>query len=221
MPDLVLSPLQALATEVRACRACPDLPHGPRPIIQVSDGARILIVGQAPGRRVHDTGVPWNDPSGDRLRMWLGVDRETFYGRDFAIIPTGLCYPGSGARGDYPPPRRCAPLWFARLRALLPDIRLTLLIGRYAQAYHLAGRDARLGVAWHARHGADYGALWPLPHPSGRNNQWLARHPWFAGEILPLLRKRVREVLRRRRARSPRLLGTRPRRRRTPPTGRG
>ena len=104
MPDLVLSPLQALATEVRACRACPDLPYGPRPIIQVSDGARILIVGQAPGRRVHDTGVPWNDPSGDRLRMWLGVDRETFYGRDFAIIPTGLCYPGSGARGDYPPP---------------------------------------------------------------------------------------------------------------------
>ncbi len=196
MTDLVLSPLQALATEVRACRACRDLPCGPRPIIQVAEGARILIVGQAPGRRVHDTGIPWNDPSGDRLRVWLGIDRETFYGPDFAIIPTGLCYPGSGPRGDHPPPRHCAPLWFARLRALLPDVALTLLIGRYAQAYHLAGRDARLGVSWHVRHGADYGALWPLPHPSGRNNQWLARHPWFAAEILPVLRERVREVLR-------------------------
>lgn len=195
MADRVLSPLQALVAEVRACRACPDLPYGPRPIIQAADGARILIVGQAPGRRVHDTGIPWNDPSGERLRAWLGVDRETFYGTAFAIIPTGLCYPGSGLRGDLPPPRRCAPLWFARLRALLPDVALTLLIGRHAQAYHLAGPDARLGVAWHVRRSADYGALWPLPHPSGRNNQWLARHPWFEAEILPALKGRVREVL--------------------------
>ncbi len=194
--DLSTSPLQRLAAEVSACRVCDDLPYGPRPIIQVADGARILIIGQAPGRRVHDTGIPWNDPSGDRLRTWLGVDRNAFYSPDFAIIPTGFCYPGSGPRGDRPPRPQCAPLWFARLRALLPDIGLTLLVGRYAQAYHLALGDARLGVAWHVRHGADYGAIWPLPHPSGRNNQWLARHPWFAAEILPALRQRVRDVLR-------------------------
>ncbi|WP_298134838.1 uracil-DNA glycosylase family protein [Acidiferrobacter sp.] len=195
MTDRARSRLQALAAEVRACHACDDLPYGPRPIFQAAAEARILIIGQAPGRRVHDTGIPWNDPSGDRLRSWLGVDRAAFYGPAFAIIPMGLCYPGSGPRGDHPPRRRCAPLWFARLRTLLPDVRLTLLIGRYAQAYHLTGPGARHGVAWHARRGPHYGAVWPLPHPSGRNNAWLARHPWFAAEILPALQIRVREAL--------------------------
>ncbi len=189
-------PLRALLAQVRACRACDDLPCGPRPIIQAQGSARVLIVGQAPGRRVHETGVPWNDPSGDRLRAWLGVDRATFYGPDFAIIPMGLCYPGSGPRGDQPPRRRCAPLWFARLRASLPEIRLTLLVGRYAQAYHLPPTDARRAVAAAVRQGPDYGALWPLPHPSGRNNQWLKRHPWFETEILPVLRHRVHTLLR-------------------------
>ncbi len=185
-----------LLAEARACRACDDLPYGPRPVVQAHDGARILIVGQAPGRRVHETGIPWNDPSGDRLRAWLGVDRAGFYGPAFAIIPMGLCYPGSALRGDHPPRRRCAPLWFARLRAFLPEIRLTLLIGRYAQAYHLPDPDVRLAFAERVRRGADYGALWPLPHPSGRNNHWLARHPWFEAAILPALRRRVRDALR-------------------------
>lgn len=196
MTDPESSALRDLLAQVRACRACDDLPCGPRPVVQAQSLARILIVGQAPGRRVHETGVPWNDPSGDRLRVWLGVDRATFYGPDFAIIPMGLCYPGSGPRGDHPPRPRCAPLWFARLRALLPETRLTLLIGRYAQAYHLPRADARLGVASAVRRGADYGALWPLPHPSGRNNQWLKRNPWFESEILPALKRRVRAVLR-------------------------
>ncbi len=189
-----LSPLSRLLAEVRSCQACPDLPQGPRPIVQAHSAARILIIGQAPGRRVHATGIPWNDPSGDRLRGWLGVDRAGFYGPSFAIIPTGLCYPGSGPRGDLPPRARCAPLWFARLRAQLPAIRLTLVIGQYAQAYHL-GTPARGAVAPNVRRAADYGAFWPLPHPSGRNNQWLARHPWFQAEIVPALRARVAAIL--------------------------
>ncbi len=167
---------------------------GPRPIVQADTRARILIIGQAPGRRVHATGIPWNDRSGERLRAWLALDRATFYGPTVAIVPMGLCYPGSGSHGDLPPRAECAPLWFAPLRHALPHIVLTLLIGGYAQRYHL-GRQARASLTETVRAWRDYEAFWPLPHPSGRNNHWLRRNPWFADELLPALKARVREAL--------------------------
>jgi len=189
--------LNALLAEIRACRVCAaELPHPPRPVLRVGAGARLLIVGQAPGRRVHETGIPWNDPSGDRLRDWLQLDRPAFYDETrIAIVPTGFCYPGTGRGGDLPPRPECAPLWHPRLREALPGIRLTLLIGAYAQAHYLADRRrATLGAtvaAW-----ADYlPGLFPLPHPSPRNRLWLKRNPWFEAEVIPALRERVWAVL--------------------------
>lgn len=185
--------LEALLREVRACRHCEaHLPLGPRPVLRAGVHARVLIVGQAPGTRVHATGIPWNDPSGERLRDWLQVDRAAFYDeRRFAIIPAGLCYPGRGRSGDLPPRPECAPLWHPRLRALLPAVELTLLVGRYAQAFYLGPRSkATLAAtvrAWH-----EYGpAFLPLPHPSPRNTRWLQVNPWFAAEVLPAVRERV------------------------------
>jgi uracil-DNA glycosylase len=189
--------LDALLAEVRACRVCaPGLPHEPRPVLRVASSARLLIVGQAPGRRVHETGIPWNDPSGDRLRAWLGVSRERFYDeRVIAIIPIGLCYPGTVDGADRPPRRECAPLWQARLRAHLPHVGLTLLVGSHAQAFHLAKRRLRTmteTVQAFERYLPD---VLPLPHPSWRNTAWLARHPWFEGDVLPELRRRVATLL--------------------------
>jgi uracil-DNA glycosylase len=194
-PEVPGSPdaLAALLGEVRACRLCEEhLPLGPRPVLRAGERARVLIVGQAPGTRVHATGIPWNDPSGDRLRDWLAVDRETFYDeRRFAIIPAGLCYPGRGRSGDLPPRPECAPRWHPPLRALLPRIELTLLVGQYAQAYYLGPRrKATLTATVHAWH--EYlPAFLPLPHPSPRNTRWLQVNPWFAREVLPGLRERV------------------------------
>lgn len=191
------SPLDKLLAEVRACQACTaQLPFPPRPVLRAAATARILIVGQAPGRRVHETGIPWNDPSGDRLRDWMQVSRDTFYDeKRIAIIPTGFCYPGTGPGGDLPPCAECAPLWHPRLRAALPDIRLTLLIGSYAQAYYLGARR-RKTLTETVRHYRDYPPEFlPLPHPSPRNQMWLRRNPWFAEEVLPLLRELVREQL--------------------------
>ena len=189
--------LKALLAEVRACRVCEaQLPLGPRPVLRADARARVLIVGQAPGTRVHATGIPWNDPSGDRLRAWLAVDRDAFYDeRRFAIIPTGLCYPGRGRSGDLPPRPECAPLWHPRLRALLPRIGLTLLVGQYAQAFYLGGRrkDTLAGTvrAW-----CDYfPEFLPLPHPSPRNTRWLQVNPWFEQDVIPVLRKRVHALL--------------------------
>lgn len=158
--------------------------------------ARILIVGQAPGRRVHETGIPWNDPSGDRLREWMQVSRDTFYDESrTAIIPTGFCYPGTGKGGDLPPRPECAPLWHPRLRAALPNIQLTLLIGSYAQAYYL-GKHAQKTLTGTVRNYRDtLPEFLPLPHPSPRNQMWLKRNPWFAEEVLPLLRELVRQQL--------------------------
>ena len=185
--------LAALLREVRACRLCAEhLPLGPRPVLRADERARVLIVGQAPGTRVHATGIPWNDPSGDRLRDWLEVDREAFYDeRRFAIIPVGLCYPGRGRSGDLPPRPECAPRWHPPLRALLPRIELTLLVGQYAQAYYLGPRrKATLTATVHAWQ--EYlPAFLPLPHPSPRNTRWLQVNPWFAREVLPGLRERV------------------------------
>jgi uracil-DNA glycosylase len=152
----------------------------------------LLVVGQAPGRRVHETGIPWNDPSGDRLRFWLELTREQFYDEScVAIIPTGMCYPGTGSGGDLPPRPECAPLWHPRLRQALPQIRLTLLIGSYAQAYYL-GKRAKKSIAETVQAFRDYlPEFFPLPHPSPRNQRWFKQHPWFEREVIPALRQQV------------------------------
>ncbi len=189
--------LAALLREVRACDVCAaHLPFPPKPVLRAGLSARIMIVGQAPGRRVHETGIPWNDPSGDRLREWMQVPREVFYDeKRIAIIATGLCYPGTGPGGDLPPCPECAPLWHPRLCAALPNIRLTLLVGSYAQAYYLGAR-AKKTLTETVRHYRDYlPEFLPLPHPSPRNQIWLKNNPWFAEEVLPALRELVHQQL--------------------------
>jgi len=185
-----------LLTEVRACVRCAGhLPLGPRPIVQVHPSARILIAGQAPGRKVHETGVPFNDPSGDRLREWLGITREVFYdAKQVAILPMGFCFPGTGKSGDLPPRPECSPAWRAALLTHLKTLKLTLVIGQYAQAYHLPNGGASVTEtvrAWRS----NWPHTVPLPHPSPRNNMWLKRNSWFEEELIPALRGRVSEVL--------------------------
>ncbi len=186
------------AAAARACRACADrLPLGPRPILRGAGDARLLVVGQAPGTRVHETGIPWNDPSGDRLRLWMGVDRELFYDESrVAIVPMGLCYPGRHPRGgDLPPVPECAPLWHPALVPHFPGLELVLLVGGYAQRYYLGGRIHE-NLTETVRHWREYLPHYlPLPHPSFRNTAWLGRNPWFAAEVLPWLRGRVTELL--------------------------
>lgn len=180
---------------IRACRVCEaHLPQPPRPVLQAGTGARLLIIGQAPGRRAHDSATPWNDPSGDVLRVWLGVSREVFYDPErIALVPTGFCYPGTVRGADRPPRPECAPLWHARLLATMPAVRLTLLVGGWAHRHHLDRRDsvAATVAAWreHLPH------AFPLPHPSWRNRAWAARRPWFEAEVLPALRHSVAQVL--------------------------
>ncbi|MFV0677666.1 uracil-DNA glycosylase family protein [Variovorax sp. tm] len=189
--------LDALLAEVRACRACAlHLPLGPRPVVQAGAGARLLIVGQAPSLTVHQTGVPWNDRSGDQLRRWLGIGREVFYDASrVAIVPMGYCYPGRGRSGDLPPRRECAQLWHEKLFAQMKQVELTLLIGQYAQR-HFLGRKAHAGVTETVQAFADYAPRFvPLPHPSPRNTGWLKHHPWFESDVLPVLRERVRHAL--------------------------
>jgi len=192
------SELAGLVASARACRVCAaHLPLGPRPVLRAAVGARLLIVGQAPGTKVHETGIPWNDPSGERLRDWLAVDRETFYDETrIAIVPMGFCYPGRDARGGDKPPRpECAPLWHPPLRSALPKVALTLLVGQYAQAYYLGSRRKKSLTqtvrAWHET----LPEFLPLPHPSWRNTAWLKRNPWFSEELLPELRARVHALL--------------------------
>jgi len=187
------STLEALLTAVRDCRACEaHLPLGPRPVLRAAASARILIVGQAPGLRVHTSGIPWDDPSGERLRSWMGVSRDFFYDESrIAIIPMGFCYPGRGGGGDLPPRRECAQLWLGQLLARLPKVSLTLLVGQYAQRHFLGNRRkpsvAETITAWR-----EYApAFMPLPHPSPRNTPWLQRHPEFERELLPELRRRI------------------------------
>jgi uracil-DNA glycosylase len=190
--------LERVLRDARACRVCAaDLPLGPRPIVRARATARLLIVGQAPGTRVHETGIPWNDPSGDRLRDWLDVDKEAFYDQDrIAIVPMGFCYPGRNPRGgDNPPRPECAPLWHPPLLAALPAVGLTLLVGLYAQRRYLGARR-RNNLTETVRAWADYGPVYmPLPHPSWRNTAWLKRNPWFEVELLPELRARVRDLM--------------------------
>jgi uracil-DNA glycosylase len=186
--------LAALLEQVRTCRLCAALlPLGPRPVLRATATARLLIVGQAPGTRVHDTGIPWNDASGDRLRQWLRLERDAFYDeRRVAILPVGLCYPGADSKGgDRPPRSECAPLWHPRLRSQLKDICLTLLVGGYAQAFYLGARS-KPSVTATVEAWRDYlPEFLPTPHPSWRNTAWLRRHPWFEAEVLPELRRRV------------------------------
>jgi uracil-DNA glycosylase len=190
--------LAAAARRARACRLCAgELPHPPRPVLRVKPAARILIVGQAPGTRVHESGVPFDDRSGDRLRAWLGVDRATFYDHPaLAILPMGLCFPGTDSRGaDRPPMRVCAPTWHPVLLALMPRLELTLAVGLYAQAFHLGARR-RGSLTETVRAWRDYApAFLPLPHPSWRNTGWLKRHRWFERDVLPALRARVAGLL--------------------------
>ena len=192
-----VKPLAQLLEEVRQCQICAaHLPHGCRPTVRAHQDARLLIVGQAPGRKVHETGIPWNDPSGDRLRTWLNISKPVFYDETgIAIIPTGFCYPGTGKGGDLPPRPECAPQWHPPLLATLPKIELTLLIGSYAQAFYL--KDQRRKTL------ADTVAAWqeflprflPLPHPSPRNMRWFKNHPWFDAEVVPELQRRVARLL--------------------------
>jgi len=186
--------LEAVSLAARACAVCADLPLGPRPVFRVATTARLLIMGQAPGTRVHATGIPWNDPSGDRLREWLGMTRETFYDEArIAIVPTGLCYPGRLPNGGDAPPRAvCAPLWHPRLLPLLRDVRLTLLVGGYAQVATLGPGAMTERVRAFRTHLPRH---FPLPHPSWRTIGWAARNPWFATEVLPALRQQVALVL--------------------------
>ncbi|MFN0111419.1 MAG: uracil-DNA glycosylase family protein [Blastocatellia bacterium] len=190
--------LKSLLTEIRACQVCAEhLPHGTRPVLRAHTNARLLIVGQAPGRRVHETGIPWNDPSGDTLREWLQMTRDEFYDeRNIAIIPAGFCYPGTGKNGDLPPRPECAPLWHPPLLAALPKIELTLLIGSYAQAYYLRERIKKTLTETVANYAEYLPGFLPLPHPSPRNRLWLKRNSWFAEEVLPILRRQLKKVFR-------------------------
>jgi uracil-DNA glycosylase len=189
--------LIALLAEVRACRVCEaHLPHGVRPVVQAGEGASLLLIGQAPGRKVHESGIPWDDASGTRLRQWMGIDYDAFYdAARVAIVPTGFCYPGKGKSGDLPPRPECAPLWQDRLMQALPDIRLTLLIGRHAQEWAL-GERAKATLTETVAAWRDYLPHYlPLPHPSPRNQFWWKANPWFEREVLPELRRRVQQAL--------------------------
>lgn len=196
MPDRHLQAM-VLHREIAACTVCaPYLPLGPRPITQFSATSRILIIGQAPGSRVHASGVPWQDDSGERLREWTGLDPDVFYDpAKVALVPMGFCYPGKGAAGDAPPRPECAPLWHAPILELLPADRLTLLVGSYAQARYLPG-DAGATLTERVRGFARFApATFPTPHPSWRSVGWRNRNPWFDTELLPALRAAIRSRL--------------------------
>ena len=187
---------ELLLRDVRACRICePHLPAGPRPVIQVHPEARLLLASQAPGRKEHESGTPFDDASGNRLREWLGVTPDIFYDPTLvAILPMGFCYPGTGKSGDLPPRAECCPTWREQLLSHLPNLELTLVIGAYALTYHLP--EAKGSLTETVR---DWRKYWPgivpLPHPSPRNNIWLRRNPWFEVDVLPLLRQRVSTAL--------------------------
>ncbi len=187
--------MEPLLGRIRSCTLCADLPLGPRPILQASASARILVVGQAPGRITHAKGRPFDDPSGERLRQWLGVTREEFYSPAlFAIIPMGFCYPGTGRGGDLPPRPECAATWRKPILDALPDVQMTIVLGEFAQRWHLphsrksslAGRVAKWRNTWPG--------LVPMPHPSPRNQRWFRQHPWFEGEVVPALQTEIARI---------------------------
>jgi len=187
---------QTLSQEIRACTHClKDLPHGVRPVFRAHPDSKILVAGQAPGRRVHESGIPFDDPSGDRLRNWMGISKEVFYDeKRIAIVPMGFCYPGTGKSGDLPPRPECADLWREKILGQLPNIELTLVIGKYAHDWHLGKSKTTLTET--VKNWQDF---WPeklpLPHPSPRNNLWLKKNPWFERDVIPELQKRVNTML--------------------------
>jgi uracil-DNA glycosylase len=185
---------QALIEEIRGCTVCAaSLAAAPRPVVQFSPTSRLVIIGQAPGSRVHESGVPWQDDSGDRLRDWTGLSPAAFYDpAQVALVPMGFCYPGKGKSGDLPPRPECAPLWHGRVLATLGDRRLTLLVGSYAQTHYLKTKNLTDAVRDFRAHGAGF---FPLPHPSWRSGIWMKRNPWFESDVLPALRAAVREAL--------------------------
>ena len=190
----------ALHDEIKACTLCAEhLPLGPRPIVQFSSNSRILIIGQAPGTKVHASGIPWDDDSGDRLRDWLGLDKSDFYdAAKVAIMPMGLCYPGKAKGGDAPPRKECAPQWHDQILAHLPRTRLTLLVGSYAQSQYLP-HTRKLSLTERVRQGEQesdaLGPVIPLPHPSWRVRMWIGRNPWFETDIVPRLQTRVAQLV--------------------------
>ena len=190
--------MNVLLEEVRACTHCAPhfTEHEPRPVLRAASNARVMLVGQAPGRKVHATGIPWNDPSGDTLRAWLDVDRDLFYDESkFAIVPMGFCYPGHGTTGDLPPRPECAPMWQERIRALLPALELTVLIGSYAHRHYLDGR-ARTSVSDTVASFREYLPEYIVtPHPSPRNRRWMKMNPSFYHEVIPELRARVHTLI--------------------------
>lgn len=188
-----MSSHQDLAAQIAACRACAvDLPHGVRPVASFSPTARLLIIGQAPGSKVHESGIPWDDASGDRLRTWTGLTKAQMYDPiRVALVPMGFCYPGKASGGDKPPRRECAPLWHERVLDMLPRDRLTLLVGTYAQARYLPAAR-KLPMTERVRHfGAFLPRFFPLPHPAWRSTIWMRNNPWFETEVLPALRDEV------------------------------
>ena len=189
--------LAKLLSEVRACKLCEEsLPLGPRPVLVCRSSARLLIVGQAPGTRVHESGIPWDDPSGERLRDWMGVSRDVFYNHpSIAIMPMGFCYPGKGKSGDLPPRKECAPQWHRALLDLMPKLELTLVIGQYAQSHYLPRTEWK-GVTKLVKHWREFTPrFFPLPHPSPRNNIWLRKNPWFEYEAVPALQGELKRII--------------------------
>lgn len=190
--------MEFLLQEIKKCNICePHLALGANPVVHTSAEAKIMIIGQAPGTRVHRTNIPWNDPSGVRLRQWLNVDDETFYDTSkFAIMPMGFCYPGKGKSGDLPPRKECAPLWHQQLLDKMPNLELTLLIGAYAQKYYLKKKAKKTLTATVANFEEYLPNYLPLIHPSPRNTYWFGRNPWFEAEVLPVLREKVQTLIR-------------------------
>jgi len=189
--------LKSLITEIKRCTLCAKhLDHEPRPVVQLGNKASLLIAGQAPGRKVHETGIPFDDPSGDRLREWMGISKDIFYNENkIAILPMGFCYPGKGKSGDLPPRPECAPAWRQPVLDQLPNIQFIIVIGKYAMDWHLGNKQknnlTETVKAWKS-YAPD---VIPLPHPSPRNNIWLSKNPWFEDEVLPALKKRVKKAL--------------------------
>ncbi|WP_034260017.1 uracil-DNA glycosylase family protein [Altibacter lentus] len=189
--------MQTLLKDIRACEICKaHLPLGPRPVVTAHPEAKIAIIGQAPGRKVHETGIPWDDPSGKQLRNWLNVTPEVFYDpKQIALIPMGFCYPGKGRSGDVPPRQECAPQWHSALLPLLPNLQLTLLVGMYAQRYYLKAKAASTLTETVKNYKEYLPHYLPLPHPSPRNRFWLSKNPWFNETVLPELKRRIREII--------------------------
>lgn len=189
--------MKKLLTDIRSCDTCiNDLPHGTNPVLTAHPKSKIVIIGQAPGRIVHNTSIPWDDKSGDNLRDWLGVSKKTFYdAQSIALIPMGFCYPGTGKSGDLPPRKECAPLWHEQLQQHMSEVKLTLLIGQYAQAYYLKGKKKKTLTEAVNAFESFLPKYFVLPHPSPRNNIWQAKNPWFKIEVLPVLKRHVKKAL--------------------------